>query len=294
MADGTPAHAVASRADRPRLALTCLRYALLAATALSACASPPAAITLPQGPGVPFASHAETLEEAVRSCRGIRTMELVMALRGTAGSTRIRARVRAALARPASLRLEMPAPFGASRFILAARPGAATLVLPRARQVVRDASPSELLYALAGLQLAPDDLRAVLTGCVVPEPRSIGGRAYGDEWVAVDLDDDATVFLRYVDGEMAIVAGTRGPLTLEYAGHVRGLPTRVRVQADRAAGGTDLTAELSQVSTNIELRAGVFVARVRDDYVPITLDELRNDTPLEDPAPAADHPDTST
>ncbi len=269
-------------------------YALLAAAALSACASPPVAITLPQGPGVPFASHAETLEAAVRSCRGIRTMELVMALRGTSGSTRIRSRVRAALARPASLRLEMTASFGASRFILAARPGAATLVLPRARQVVRDASPSELLYALAGLQLAPDDLRAVLTGCVVPDPRSIGGRAYGDEWVAVDLDDDATVFLRDTDGEMAIVAGTRGPLTLEYSGHVRGLPMRVRVTSDRAAGGTDLTAELSQVSTNIELRTGVFVARVRDDYMTITLDELRNDTPLEDPAPAADRPDTST
>ncbi len=217
-----------------------------------------------------------------------------MALRGTVGAKRLRGRVRAALARPASLRLEGLAPFGGSRFILTARPGTAALLLPRARRVVHDALPGELLYALAGLQLAPDDLRAILTGCVVPEPRSIGGRAYGDDWIAVDLDDDATVYLRDVDGAMAIVAGTRGPLTVEYAAHVRGLPRRVRVQADRAAGGTDLTAELSQVSINIELRAGVFVARVRDDYVPITLDELRDSTPLEDPASAGDHPDTST
>lgn len=243
---------------------------------------------------MPFAAHAATLEAAVHTCRGVRTMELVMALRGTAGATRLRGRVRAALARPASLRLEGLAPFGASRFILAARPGMATLLLPRARQVVYDASPGELLYALAGLQLGPDDLRAVLTGCVVPAPRSIEGRAYGDEWIAIDLEGDATVYLRDVGGAMAIVAGTRGSLTVEYAEHVNGLPRRVRVQADDAAGGTDLTAELSQVSTNIALRAGVFVARARDDDVPITLDELRDETPLEDPTSAGGHPDTST
>ena len=84
------------------------------------------------------------------------------------------------------------------------------------------------------------------------------------------------MYLREIDGVPAVVAGTRGPLTVEYAEHTRGIPRRVRVQT-RGAGtaDTDLTATFSQVSMNIELHEDAFVAQVREDYTPITLDELR-------------------
>ena len=199
-----------------------------------------------------------------------------MALSGHAGGRGLRGRIRAALARPGSLRLEGVSLFGAPGFILVARPSTATLVLPRDRRVVADVSAADLLEVLAGVSLGPDDFRAVLTGCLVPEPRSVEGRAYGDEWIAVDLEGGATVYLREIDGVPAVVAGTRGPLTVEYAEHTRGIPRRVRVQT-RGAGtaDTDLTATFSQVSMNIELHEDAFVAQVREDYTPITLDELR-------------------
>ena len=203
-------------------------------------------------------------------------MELLLALSGHAGGRGLRGRIRAALARPGSLRLEGVSLFGAPGFILVARPSTATLVLPRDRRVVADASAADLLEVLAGVSLGPDDFRAVLTGCLVPEPRSVEGRAYGDEWIAVDLEGGATVYLREIDGVPAVVAGTRGPLTVEYAEHTRGIPRRVRVQT-RGAGtaDTDLTATFSQVSMNIELHEDAFVAQVGEDYTPITLDELR-------------------
>ncbi len=203
-------------------------------------------------------------------------MELLLALSGHAGGRGLRGRIRAALARPGSLRLEGVSLLGAPGFILVARPSTATLVLPRDRRVVADASAADLLEVLAGVSLGPDDFRAVLTGCLVPEPRSVEGRAYGDEWIAVDLEGGATVYLREIDGVPAVVAGTRGPLTVEYAEHTRGIPRRVRVQT-RGAGtaDTDLTATFSQVSMNIELHEDAFVAQVREDYTPITLDELR-------------------
>ena len=203
-------------------------------------------------------------------------MELLLALSGHAGGRGLRGQIRAALARPGSLRLEGVSLFGAPVFILVARPSTATLVLPRDRRVVADASAADLLEVLAGVSLGPDDFRAVLTGCLVPEPRSVEGRAYGDEWIAVDLEGGATVYLREIDGVPAVVAGTRGPLTVEYAEHTRGIPRRVRVQT-RGAGtaDTDLTATFSQVSMNIELHEDAFVAQVREDYTPITLDELR-------------------
>ena len=216
-------------------------------------------------------------------------MEFVLSLRGRSGDTSLRGRVRGAVARPGSLRLEGLASFGAPRFVLAAASEAATLALPRARQVVRGAHPRELLYALAGLPLAPDDLRAVLTGCVVPDPRSTAGRAYGNAWIAVDLAGEATAYLQPVDGVLAVVAGVRGPLTLVYEEHVRGLPRRVRIllEGAGASAGTDLTADLTQVRVNTPLHPEAFVLRVGEDYAPVTLEELTSGTPLRDlPGPA--------
>ena len=219
-------------------------------------------------------------------------MEFVLALNGRSGETRLRGRVRGAAARPGSLRLEGLAPFGAPRFILAVGPEGAVLVLPRSREVVRGARPRDLLHALAGLSLAPDDLRAVLTGCVVPDPRSTAGRAYRDDWVAVELAGDATAYLRSIDGAPSIAAGVRGPLTVDYAEHVRGLPRRVRVRVAGAGGaaGTDLTAELTQVRVNTPLHPEAFVVPVSDGYAPVTLEALTGGTPLRDRSTPAGRP----
>ena len=250
------------------------------------CAATRPSIELPRGDGTPYPGHADALAEAVDACRGVRTMEFLLALRGSRGETSLRGRVRGAVARPGSLRLEGLAPFGSPRFVLVAAPEAATLLLPRARQVVRDAHPREMLFALAGLPLAPDDLRAVLTGCVVPEPRSTAARAYGNDWIAVDLAGGATAYLRPVDGGLTVVAGARGPLTVAYEAHVRGLPRRVRVLVEGAgaSASAELTAELSQVSVNTTLHPEVFALTVGEDFQTVALEELTGGTPLREPA----------
>ena len=263
---------------------------ILQALLVGACA-PPARIQLPQGPGDPFPDYEPVFEASVDQCRRVRTMELTMALTGRSGETRLRGRVRVALAVPSSIRLEGVAPFGAPGFVLVATPDVATLVLPRDRRVVTGASAAELLQALAGIALEPDDFRAILTGCVVPDPRSVAARTYGDEWIRVELDGGANLFLRTSAGTPLVVAGTRDTLVVEYGEHIRGLPRRARVQSNGAGRlATYLTATLSQVSINIELNPEVFVAQVPDDYAPMTLDELRGRAPLQEgePVPTPD------
>ena len=212
------------------------------------------------------------------ACRNVTTMQAVLAIRGRTGDARIRGRVRAALARPSSLRLEGVAPFGRVGFVLAAEPGLAQLVLPRERHVVTDEDPSELIAALTGLTLGADDLRAVLTGCVVFDARPIGGRAYPDGWMVVDTEQGGSAYVRTVDDELVVVAGARPGLLIEYSDHVRGLPRRVEVRTIDTTPATELTAAMSQVSLNLELDPQVFVAEVPEGYVPITLDNLRQGT----------------
>ena len=251
-----------------------------------ACASAPAGIALPDGPGTPLAPeiYEPAFATATTSCRGVRTMELMMALQGRSGETRLRGRVRAALAEPASIRLEVLAPFGAPAAILVAASGTATLVQPRDRRVITGARAEDLLQTLAGITLEPDEFRAVVTGCLDPTPRPVGGRSMGDDHIAVELDGGTTAFIRAIGGVPHVVAGSRSRLIVEYGEHVRGLPRRVRVQsAAGTAPVTDLTARLSQVNINIALDPAAFAVRVPDDYVPMTFEELRGRSPLEAP-----------
>ena len=255
---------------------------------LAGCAVP--RFSLPEGPGTPFPEFAPLFETAVSECRRVRTLQAMLGLRGRGGGTTLNGRVRAGLAAHGSMRLEGLAPFGAPGFYLVARPGEATLWLTREARVLRDVPPADMLKSLIGVPFGPEDLRAVLTGCLVPDPQPIAGRSYG-EWVVVDLVGGAVAYLLPVDGGYHLTAGTRDGLTIEYGEFRRRIPRQVRVRSVPAdAGGrvqpqTDLTATLSQVSLNVEMPDAVFsLDNVPADVVSITLEELRQAGPLEAPS----------
>ena len=273
----------ASRKGRrwaPRFACLCILTLVL-----GACASP--RITLPQGSGTPLPDYEDLFAAAVEPCRRVRTLELLLDISGRTGDTRLRGRVRGALARPGSLRLEGLAPFGAPAFLLAAGSAPPVLLLPRERRVVTGASGRDLLAALAGLPLGPADFRAVLTGCLVPHPRAVAARTYGRGWIGVALEGDATLYLREAEAAPVMVAGRRPGLIVEYADHVRGLPRRIRVQTTAAgAAATDLTATLSQVAINVEFDERVFVLDIPGGFAPVPIETLRGAPgPLEEARP---------
>ncbi len=223
--------------------------------------------------------------EATDRCRRVRTLEAELALSGHAGGGRLRGRVLVGLAEPDSARLVGVAPFGQPRFILVARLNDAALFLPRDRRVLTGEPTSAIVEALAGVALGPEDLRAVLTGCVVPNPEAVAGRAYGDEWVAVDLRGGATAYLKIVDRQRRVVVGVRGALSLEYADFVSEIPRRVRLLSSSvgetsAPPDTDLTVTLSQLRTNMPIDPAAFSLEIPADALPLSLDELRRMGPL--------------
>lgn len=215
-------------------------------------------------------------------------MEFLLVLGGRSGDRTLRrTRMRAAAQRPGSLRIEALAPFGAPLFVFVAQNDDATLLLPRDRQVVRDARPAEVLQALAGLALGPRDVHALLTGCLEPDPTAVAARRHRDGSVAVELQGGATAYVRDPGDGQVIVAGRRGDLTVEYAQHVRGLPRRLRIQVDGLQGGTHLRADLSRVSTNITLHPSAFTVDVPAQFTPVGLAGVRGGSPLEQRTPPA-------
>ena len=223
--------------------------------------------------------------EATDQCRRVRTLEAEIALSGHAGGGRLRGRVLVGLAEPDSARLVGLAPFGQPRFILVARPNESALFLPRDRRVLTGEPTSAIVEALAGVALGPEDLRSVLTGCIVPNPEAVAGRAYGDGWVAVDLRGGATAYLKIVDRQRQVVVGVRGALSLEYADFVNRIPRRVRLLSSSvgetsAPPDTDLTVTLSQVRMNLPIDPAAFSLEIPADALPLSLDELRRMGPL--------------
>ena len=243
---------------------------------LTGCAT--RSVTLPADPGTPLPDHEQVLATLTASCRGVRTMEALLRLSGRAGAEGLSGQVRAGFERPAAMRLEGVGPFGRVGFILATRSDDAVLVLPQAERFLRGARPEAILEALVGVSLAPADLLAVLSGCVVPAPKSVSGRTHGNRWVSITLDGGTTIYASQDAGRWVLRAARRDGWTIEYGAGPGTFPASVRLRSMEPP--VDLTAAVSQVEANQDINAAAFRVDVPSGYSSITLGELREAGPL--------------
>ena len=262
---------------RRRLALSIVHCALCVFGA--GCA--PKRIALPTDTGTPLPDFTQIHQAITRTCSGIRTLTAELSLSGRAGDQKLRGRVIAGFARPASMRLEGVAPFGPPAFILVTA-GAedATLLLPRDSRVVRGERADAILGALTGVMLAPADLQAILTGCVTGSPPTAGAQHRGD-WASIAFQDGATMYLTRAGQAWQLRAARRGPWQIEYETGSGTLPAAVTLHAE-TPGHVDLRAAIAQVETNIDLDASAFTVTVPREAQPLSLDVLRANGPLRD------------
>ncbi|MFN2444055.1 MAG: hypothetical protein ABR606_00475 [Vicinamibacterales bacterium] len=249
---------------------------VLAATLISCAAKLPAR---PSGTAAPDASATTLFTEVTRQCRGLRTVTTVIALSGRAGSERLRGRLHAGFAAPQAIRLEGIAPFGPPAFVLAGQQDRATLFFPRENRVLPDTPVADVLERLTGLDLGADDLRLVLSGCLVAEAPTSGGQSWTNGWKSVPLAPDRVAYLRQASAMWVVAGADYGAWRIDYADHLNGWPRTVRVRSSQG-GVVDLTARLDELEINVDLPSSAFVVDVLPDATPISLDDLRSVAPL--------------
>lgn len=239
----------------------------------------------PAGTAIPDPTAAAAFTAATSSCRGFRSIEGELALSGRAGGERVRGRVIAGLDTGGAVRLEAPAPFGAPFFILAGRDEKATLVLPRERRVLKDTAVAAVLERLTGLSLGADDLRLIVSGCLVDQAVPAEGRQWPGAWQAVTIGPQRVAYMRMNGGRPVLVAADYGPWHVDYSEHASGFPRVVRVRRAEAlakADAIDITARVEQLEVNTRIDPRAWVVDVPSGADPMTLDELRSIAPLAD------------
>lgn len=261
--------------------MTLVRAAVLAAAVSAASCGAPL-MKLPMGPGEPAPDAGPLLAAATAACRKVSTISAEVAVSGSVNGSRLRGRLLAGLAAPDSLYMEAPAPFGAPVFVMGATRGDATLVLPRDRRVLQHGRPEDILSAVAGVPLTPEELRATLTGCAGADVEPGETRAFGADWRVVDGQP-----IRYLrrdgsQGAWRLVASVRTGADgwrADYAAFSGDLPRAIRI-VSAVPRRFDLRLELSQVDLNVTLEPSTFVVNVPAGSLPISIDELRASGPF--------------
>jgi hypothetical protein len=240
---------------------------------------------LPSGPGTPASDARDALADATSACRAVSTITAEIAVSGSVGGQRLRARITAGLAPPASARLEAMAPFGAPIFIFAAVNDQATLLLPRDNRVLEHGRGAAVLEAVAGVPLDAAGLREALIGCGSLTADAASAKQAGPDWrIVPDGSSDVYLHRERSAGRWRLVAAMHhgtpgGDWRAEYSGfQPSGLPQTVRFTSG-PGDRFDLRLVLSQVDINTTLGAEVFRVQVPPNAVPITLDELKHARP---------------
>ena len=257
---------------------------LVAASWCISCAPP--LIKLPSGNGTPAADGADVIRTATLACRAVSTLTAEIAVSGSIGGQRLRARMLAGVAAPASARLEAVAPFGPPLFIFVARDNDATLLLGDDR-VLEHGRPDALLEAVAGVPLDAAELRVTMTGCAAV-PEAARARQLGDQWrIVPDGSSDLYLHRESATAPWRIVAAQhRAPAAwrAEYREFQIGSPSDGLPRAIRLTSADskrfDVRLDLSQTEINTALGADVFRIERPSTVRPITLQELKESGPL--------------
>jgi hypothetical protein len=267
-----------------------MRIVSMALGAILTVSCAPALMKLPSGTSRPASDSGDAVAAATTECRAVSTLSAEVGVAGRISGQRVRNRILAGLAAPASARLEGIAPFGPPFFIFASRDGDATLLLPREERVLEHGQPDRVLEALTGVPLGEADLRTTLTGCA-RAPEIDSGRALGEDWRIV-RDGATDLYLhRTPAAPWRIVSAVHhsssssssevppaGEWRAEYGDFQNGLPRTVRLaSSDRRR--FDLRLSLSQVDVNTPLGADVFRVRLPSSARPMSLDDLRHARP---------------
>ncbi len=260
---------------------TPLRHAatVVLASVAALCAAGCAAhrFTIPTAAPAPVAplEAAAAWAEATRLCGAVTSYNAELRPSGRLAGQRVRG-VTLLVAADATGRVGVEAAVsgGSPLFRLGGTADRATLWLPRERRVVTD-TPSRILGALVGIDVEPERLLAILSGCGTADRAAVRADRLG-ELLRVTTAS-AVAYIDRSTGAWRLRAVEGHGLLVDYrAFDDEGWPSTIGI---RTAGtdepSVDLSLDVGVRVINPALGPLVFQVRVPSDAVPASVDDLR-------------------
>ena len=132
----------------------------------SACSRRP----VPTGPAAPLPNEeaVRLLDDLESNQQSIVRYQAVLKVRGEGPEGRFSATELVVFERPDRVRVELLATFGSSRWIAVTDGGEITVLFPRSREFLQESAVEDVVSALLGIRLSPEEVMAILAGSGLP------------------------------------------------------------------------------------------------------------------------------
>jgi hypothetical protein len=237
----------------------------------------------PAGPGTAAPDAAAAWAEATAACPAPQSYAASLRVSGRVGGQRLwPVTIEAAVLADESIYLSATAA-GRGLFVLAGTGSRAALWLRREQRIVT-AAPADIVEAIVGVRLSPNDLLAVLTGCATRSFDIVHASRQG-ALISIETKD-ARIYLERRGGRWQVRAGEMNAFTVEYAA-ANGSPPLELWLWPSASRGTSASIHLtvSDAQVNGPVPAAVFrMPAGAATATPMTLDELKAGAPWKTPS----------
>jgi hypothetical protein len=222
----------------------------------------------PSGPGVAATDAPAAIAEATRHCRSVQTFQAVMRL---SGRRLPNLNVLTGVTSTGQLLLQVGATAAPDLWLAGSRDDAA-LLLRDGNRIVR-APAGDIVAALVGVEIGPEQFLALLTGCIARDLTVTGAIAHnGTRHITTP---GAELFLEQVDGVWQVVAGSSDGVRVDYRPVTSSFPARARVRGSLGGREVSFTLDVQESLPDRPIDAGSFQLKVPPEAIPMTLDELR-------------------
>lgn len=225
--------------------------------AASACSRRP--VVAPAPIPLPSQEAERLLGELEKAQQSTARYQAILNVRGEGPEGRFRATEIVVFERPDRIRFELLATFGSSRWIAVTEEGQITVLFPRSREYLRESASEDVVSALLGVRLSPDDVMAILAGSGLPlsgaEParaERIGERVH----IVLSSQDSDGASLEVEQGQVREAEGPhyRVRYPTDWKENGRTAPEQIEIASDRI----EATLTVEELDINIQLDPEAF------------------------------------
>jgi len=241
------------------------------ATALSSCARRPVQprVTLP----MPLDEAERILDGLRRDEQSVSRYQAVLKIRGKGPEGRFTATQVLIFERPDRVRVELLGAFGSTRWIALAADGEILVWFPSRREFLRDTRVEEVVGALLGMPMSPEEVMAALAGVGLPFRDSRPSKAVREDGASRIELDGAQIELDEVQVRWASGDGYRVVYPTRWKARGKQVPDRLEIQSRELQASIDV----EDLDVNVLLHPKAFVLELPQDAQRLELHQIEGE-----------------